>query len=491
MTWFRYRSRAALAGAVGLALAGTAVVMTATSAQAATGCAVSYAVTSQWPGGFTANVTLANLGDPVTGWRLTWSFSAGQQVAQAWNATVSQSGSAVAATNVSWNGNLGTGASTSFGFNGSWNNSSNPVPASFALGGTTCTGGVAPTGSPTSSPPGSPSPSPSVSPTGNPGGGLPATFRWSDQGVVLSPRTATGHNIVSVKDPTVVRYNGQYLVYATTADTSGAWSLEYTHFTDFSQAASAPQYYLSDNPNIGSGYRAAPQLFYFAPKNQWFLVYQEGPPAFSTNSDPTQPQNWTAPQTFFSSEPAIVTQNKGSGGWIDFWVICDSANCYLFFSDDNGTLYRAQTTIANFPNGFGNTVVVMKDTTNKFNLFEASNVYKVAGANQYLLIVEAIDSAGRRFFRSWTASSLTGTWVAKADSQANPFAGVANVTFPQGQWTADISHGEMIRDGYDQTLEISPCHLQYLYQGRDPASSGTYSQLPYRLGLLTQTNSTC
>jgi endo-1,4-beta-xylanase len=37
-----------------------------------------------------------------------------------------------------------------------------------------------------------------------------------------------------------------------------------------------------------------------------------------------------------ANEPAIVTQNKGSGGWIDFWVICDTANCYLFFSDDNG-----------------------------------------------------------------------------------------------------------------------------------------------------------
>ncbi len=44
---------------------------------------------------------------------------------------------------------------------------------------------------------------------------------------------------------------------------------------------------------------------------------------------------------------------QGNGGWIDFWTICDTANCCLFFSDDNGHLYRAQTTLANFPNGFG------------------------------------------------------------------------------------------------------------------------------------------
>src|ERR1022692_2828250 len=93
-------------------------------------------------------------------------------------------------------------------------------------------------------------------------GGLPSSFHWSDQGVILSPKTAPGHDIVSVKDPTIVRYHGQYLVYATTADTSGNWSVEYTHFTSFSQAARARQYYLSDNPDIGSGYRAAPQLFY-------------------------------------------------------------------------------------------------------------------------------------------------------------------------------------------------------------------------------------
>ena len=56
----------------------------------------------------------------------------------------------------------------------------------------------------------------------------------------------------------------------------------------------------------------------------------------------------------------------------------------------------------------------------------------------------------------------------------------------QPPWTADISHGEMIRDGYDQHLEIDTCHLQYLYQGVDPTMTGvSYNSLPWRLALLT------
>jgi endo-1,4-beta-xylanase len=64
-----------------------------------------------------------------------------------------------------------------------------------------------------------------------------------------------------------------------------------------------------------------------------------------------------------------------------------------------------------------------------------------------------------------------------------------NVTFGGGvAWTNDISHGEMVRDGYDQTLEIDPANLQFLYQGADPSLANVeYSQIPYRLGLLTQT----
>ena len=67
-------------------------------------------MTNQWPGGFGANVDVTNLGDPVNGWTLTWTFTAGQTVTQAWNATVTQSGGQVTATTPATTRAIATGA---------------------------------------------------------------------------------------------------------------------------------------------------------------------------------------------------------------------------------------------------------------------------------------------------------------------------------------------------------------------------------------------
>ena len=322
---------------------------------------------------------------------------------------------------------------------------------------------------------------------GSSGCGVPNGFLWSSSNPIIGPMSDATHNLVSIKDPTVVFYNGKYHVYASVVNVDGNYNMVYLNFTDWSQAASAVQYYMDATPGL-SGYHCAPQLFYFAPKNRWYLVYQSDPPTYSTTSDPSQPSTWSKPASFIPTKPTIVTDNAGSSGlgWIDFWVICDDVNCHLFFENDNGFLFRSQTSIEEFPKGFGTPVIVMQDS-NPNRLFEASNVYKMKGTNQYLLIVEAIGSKGR-YFRSWTADALDGTWTTLAASEDNPFAGANNVTFTGTPWTSDISHGEMIRGGYDQTMTIDTCNLQYLYQGKDPSSSVTYNLLPWQLGLLTKTN---
>lgn len=176
-----------LVGAVAAALtaAGLGAVVT-TSAHAAAGCQVTYTVSSQWSGGFSANVDVTNLGDPVSGWNLTWSFGAGQTVSQLWNGSYTQSGADVTVTNQSYNGAIPTNGSATFGFNGTWNNGGNPVPTDFALNGTTCTGGLATgTPTPTQTPTPTTSPTPTPTPSGTPSPWPPsATFSnpvlWED-----------------------------------------------------------------------------------------------------------------------------------------------------------------------------------------------------------------------------------------------------------------------------------------------------------------------
>jgi len=164
------RRTAAFAAVAAAAVAGLG---TAPAASAAVACKVTYTVTNQWQGGFGADVRVDNLGDPLTGWTLTWAFTGGQTVQQAWNGTATQSGAQVAVTNAAWNGAVGSGGQIAFGFNGASDGTTNPVPTSFALNGTTCTGSVTPTtapttATPTASPTQEPTPTSSPTPTQQP-----------------------------------------------------------------------------------------------------------------------------------------------------------------------------------------------------------------------------------------------------------------------------------------------------------------------------------
>jgi len=116
-----------------------AVAPTAVGPQAVA-CQVTYTV-NDWGGGFTAYLRLTNLGDPLAGWTLTFTFPGNQRITQGWSANwVQPPGSPnVSATNLDWNRNLATGQSTDIGFNASYLGS-NPPPTSFAINGTTCNG---------------------------------------------------------------------------------------------------------------------------------------------------------------------------------------------------------------------------------------------------------------------------------------------------------------------------------------------------------------
>jgi len=311
-----------------------------------------------------------------------------------------------------------------------------------------------------------------------------APLKWTSTDVLIRPISDETHTIVSVKDPTVVRYNGLWHVYATVYSTSArTWNMVYLNFADWSDAPNAKLHFLDRNPNMG-GYKCAPHLFYFTPHEKWYLVYQTQPPAYSTTDDITRPETWTAPQRFFDRQPASMPRLP-----IDYHVICDDTHAYLFFTGDDGNFYRSRTTIEDFPKGMSDPEIAIRDHRN--NLFEASITYKIKGTSTYLTIIEALNPA--RYYRAWTSDRLDGQWtpVPDADSWQTPFAGINNVTFEDGvtPWTRDISHGELIRDGYDEKMILDPDNLLFLYQGRDPASGGRYELLPYQLGLLKRDRS--
>ncbi len=309
---------------------------------------------------------------------------------------------------------------------------------------------------------------------------IPTSFSWTSTGPLISAKSDSTHNMIAVKDPSTVYYNNQYIVYASSVNSAGDYGMEYLNFTNWNDASAATPYFMDSNPNIGSGYHTAPQVFYFAPQNKWYLIFQSGQPQYSTNSDPTQPQNWSTPTNFFASQPSSVSN------WIDFWIISDSSNVYLFFCGDNGNFYRSSTSLANFPNGFNTPVIVYTDS--EFNLFEADNVYTVEQTGTYLANVECIGSDGHRFFRALTAPTLGGTWTSLGDT-ANldtPFLGAHNVTFNAGvtTWTLDFSSGGAVIDGYDSTDSINLNNLTFLYQGDNPNNgASSYNLIPWQLGL--------
>ncbi|MFJ9245944.1 endo-1,4-beta-xylanase [Streptomyces sp. NPDC101776] len=90
-------------------------------------CSAAYGVSSQWNTGFTGQVTISCSGASLSSWKATWTYGAGQQITQAWNAACTQSGAAVSCANASYNGSVPDGGSVTFGFNASWTES-NPVP---------------------------------------------------------------------------------------------------------------------------------------------------------------------------------------------------------------------------------------------------------------------------------------------------------------------------------------------------------------------------
>src|SRR5579883_3354914 len=151
----KLRSLVFFASTLLLIISGFFVSMSATHA-ASSYCQVTYSITSQWPGGFGANITIQNTSSSAwTSWSLTFTFPAsGQSVTQGWNGTFSQSNQDVTVINASYNGSVAVNGTAIPGFNGAWT-ASNPIPTAFNVNGNVCnspsmtpTPGTTPTSTP-------------------------------------------------------------------------------------------------------------------------------------------------------------------------------------------------------------------------------------------------------------------------------------------------------------------------------------------------------
>jgi hypothetical protein len=305
-------------------------------------------------------------------------------------------------------------------------------------------------------------------------------FRWQASAPLIAAENRDGDQYHAIKDPSIVRYNGRWQIFCTLRGKKRTHQIEYLSFKNWSDAGNARRVTLK----LSDGFFCAPQVFYFRPDKKWYLVYQlidtsRTPalqPAYSTTSDISDPNSWTPPRLLFS-DPSM-----GIKGWIDFWVICDAKQAHLFFTTPNGKMHRADTALAEFPNGWDRPEVALEG-----DIFEASHTYRLKNTDKYITFIEAQAPGGRRYFKAYLANSLGGAWTPAADSFEKSFAAAGNVTFAREAWTQSFSHGELIRDSNDETLTVDPARLELLFQGvRDQDRQGkSYGEIPWKLGLLT------
>ncbi len=308
---------------------------------------------------------------------------------------------------------------------------------------------------------------------------LGGRFQWRANGPLVGPAERPEDPCRAIKDPSIVLFGGKWHLFCTIRSQKRTHAVEYLSFADWAEADRAPRQILN---SASTGYFCAPQVFYFRPQGKWYLIGQASDetwapkyqPAYSTSADIGDPASWT--------KVAPLTARKApSNAWLDFWVVCDEAKAYLFFTSLDGKLWREETALGGFPEGWSEPVLALEG-----DIFEAAHIYRLKGPERYLALVEAQGGQGWRYYKAYVASKLDGAWTPVADTREKAFASMGNVRFDGERWTDCISHGELIRAGYDERMEVDPAGMRFVFQGvldRDRAGKG-YGDIPWRLGML-------
>jgi len=307
---------------------------------------------------------------------------------------------------------------------------------------------------------------------------LAGRFQWRVSPPLIEPVQRPPDVCYSVKDPSVVHYQGRWHLFCTIRGQNRSHQVEYLSFEAWERVNEAKRHVL----RMHDGFFCAPQVFYFRPHGKWYLICQASDDswepkygaAYATSTDIADPSSWSR------LTPLGHRQANGKSG-LDFWIICDDAKAHLFFTTLDGRMWREETALTDFPTGWSEPVLAIRG-----DIFEASHTYKLKGLDKYLTVVEAQGGHGWRYFKAYLADRLDGEWTPLAATREHAFASMAN-TQPIGErWTDSISHGELLRAGCDERIEVDPTDLRFLFQGvTNAARAGKpYGRIPWRLGML-------
>jgi hypothetical protein len=303
---------------------------------------------------------------------------------------------------------------------------------------------------------------------------------WEYSAPLIAPERRAAEPSHAQKDPTLVFHDGRWHVFMTVKLPDRS-AMEYCNFADWKDAQASRRSLLTVS---SSKYFCAPQVFYFRPHKLWYLIYQVGIPnskmmwvAYSTTADLSDPASWTEAKPILDGGP----NDPRDVGGLDYWIICDDERAYLFFTSLDGRMWRLWTRLADFPRGFGHCELALQA-----KIFEASHTYKLKGQNRYLTILE---EDGQRYYKAYLADRLDGEWTPLADTFDRPFASAKNIRPGAGvdPWTDNVSHGELIRDGIDETMTVDPADLRFVFQGmlEKDKTAKNYGAFSWRIGILT------
>jgi endo-1,4-beta-xylanase len=332
--------------------------------------------------------------------------------------------------------------------------------------------------------------------------------KWVVREPILTAGPKGMFDDVAVKDPSMVFFNGKYHLFYTSKTVKDVsigikyiTGIGYVSASTITDLNNAKRYDI--NAMVGDVI-IAPQIFYFEPHKLWYLIAQTRvtdkrhlAPMYMTNPDIEDGEGW--------SKPTIILEKRLNGqNWIDFWVICDEYNAYLFYTDQKGSLYNMQTPLKQFPMGFENAVEVKvyfdsgENNIGEWKLYNACHIYYVKSTNKYFAVVEGAYphptnsfyyDARNRFQLAIQADSLNGAWSRVEISKNDFFCDPANIFYKNGERAkyTQISHVELIRSGYNQKMEIEDYHFRLMFQGFDGTKipdSRNYNEVPWEISII-------